>query len=221
MKTDSPLLLWGRTPCSNLDDLLKQGKWTKSRLDYARKYKIPQDAANAIYAQMLLASCLEKYLGESVSLEEIEIQKTKKGQPYLPAFSDLYLSISHSSDYVAVAVARERIGIDIQQVRPVKDSLYKRTLSIKERDFLQQCQDPHREFALLWALKEAIVKKQGSGFDRSPREIDLGPCLSYVEGQLALLEEARYQGDRILCQKQEHLMIGICGPHERCRIKKS
>lgn len=48
-----------------------------------------------------------------------------KGKPYI-CHVPWYYNLSHSGDYVALAISDAPVGIDIQQKRPYKDSLVKR-----------------------------------------------------------------------------------------------
>lgn len=85
------------------------------------------------------------------------------------AHAGLALSISHSGDWVACAVARGPVGIDIEGLRPRGDLLTlaatvhspAQCATLAELDGDAQL----RRFYELWTLKEAWLKCRGSGLD--------------------------------------------------------
>ena len=103
--------------------------------------------------EKLATHCLLKELcGDSFCLEYLP-----SGKPQLVE-SDDYVSISHSADYVAVALSKLPVGVDIQQ----KDG---RVLSLKRRFVsADEYVDPRNEVTHLllhWSAKEALFKWLG------------------------------------------------------------
>jgi 4'-phosphopantetheinyl transferase len=98
----------------------------------------------------------------------VKIATGTHGKPYLPDFPDLAFNLSHSGNYLAIAIAREcAIGIDIEQVKARKNlpGLAERCFSPAEIEHWQQL--PKTEqisgFFRLWTAKEAFVKATGQG----------------------------------------------------------
>ncbi len=86
------------------------------------------------------------------------------GQPYLPAYPNLHISISHCRAAVAVAVSERRaVGIDIESRRKVSPSLLQRTCTAEEIDAIQLAADPQMAFLQFWTRKEAVLKCRGIG----------------------------------------------------------
>jgi 4'-phosphopantetheinyl transferase EntD len=73
-------------------------------------------------------------------------------------------SISHTDTWCAAAVARHEdvrsIGIDLEPATPLKESLWRRVCTPKERDWLQELPDPGLTGKILFSAKEAVYKCQ-------------------------------------------------------------
>lgn len=74
-------------------------------------------------------------------------------KPYLEN-SDLFISLTHSEDYVGCAVSDYPVGIDIERIREVRREVIKRVCSEEEVGFIKDNSD----FFILWTLKEALFK---------------------------------------------------------------
>lgn len=91
-----------------------------------------------------------------------ELSKDDMGAP-LP-FEGNYWSISHKLTYVAAVVAPERIGIDIEEIRPCSRALEKRVADEIEWSFSPFESDTNKVFYRFWTAKEAVLKAAGTGF---------------------------------------------------------
>ena len=76
-----------------------------------------------------------------------------------------YFSISHCKTGIAVAVADEPVGIDIESIRRADEELMERVLSNGERLAVSGERDRDRAFTKLWTQKEAVVKMLGTGIE--------------------------------------------------------
>lgn len=93
-------------------------------------------------------------------LEAIILQRTPKGKPY--ADLPLQFSISHSGEWVAVAVDKHPIGIDLEVLRPINPKLTRKVCT--EQDLLHlESGDPDQRFLEIWTAKEAYFKRIGTG----------------------------------------------------------
>ena len=77
----------------------------------------------------------------------------------------IHFNLSHSGDFVACAVSSHECGVDIQEIRPVRDSLITKNLSEEEQTDLLYFEGAARElrFFEYWVLKEAYIKAIGQG----------------------------------------------------------
>jgi 4'-phosphopantetheinyl transferase EntD len=73
-------------------------------------------------------------------------------------------SISHTDTWCAAAVARAEdvrsIGIDLEPATPLKESLWRRVCTAKERDWLHQLSAPGLTGKILFSAKESVYKCQ-------------------------------------------------------------
>jgi 4'-phosphopantetheinyl transferase len=123
-----------------------------------------------------------------------ELLKDDKGVP-CPA-GGTYWSLSHKPRYVAAVVSRDKVGIDIEEVRPRTELLFARVACEDE----WQLQD--RSWNTLfryWTAKEAVLKVIGVGIGglRTCR-ITSVPDKSHLtldyRGQFFLVEQLVYDG---------------------------
>lgn len=99
------------------------------------------------------------------------------GKPYLQGFEDQELSYSHSGAYLFAATGAQKVGADIELVRPRRMNLPRYALSEQEYDWFCARGSQWEDFYRLWTLKEARVKCTGEGIRALVREISV-PLLS-------------------------------------------
>lgn len=78
-----------------------------------------------------------------------------------------HFNLSHSGNYVALAIADAPIGIDIEQVQPFDWAVVRRCFNMDEREWLLT-QATDEAFYRLWTGKEAVMKATGKGFSLDP-----------------------------------------------------
>ena len=150
--------------------------------------KQPKDKARALGAGILLQSALQDYLSLSVckkdcghraeealnkpfvfdeenfqnarAMRHMDIAYGEKGKPYLPEFPGLYFSLSHSGDYVALALSCHPVGVDIQEKRELSEALQMKYFTEEER------KSGYEPFAV-FSGKESYIKFTGEGMSRS------------------------------------------------------
>jgi 4'-phosphopantetheinyl transferase len=115
-----------------------------------------------IVTRGVLRSILARYTQTSPSA--LLFSSTPK--PYLLEFPKVHFNLSHSSDYLAVAVSTaSKVGIDVQTHRSVKAlAIAKRYFHPEEYQAL--CQLPEHHLLLFfeaWSAKEAYLKYKGVG----------------------------------------------------------
>ncbi len=94
--------------------------------------------------------------------EEPRYDYGKNGKPYFTD-RDMCFNLSHSGSYVACALSKDPVGVDIQQVRAYKDKTARRIFTEAEYEQLQKSENKEKAFCLIWAEKEAYVKRSGGG----------------------------------------------------------
>ncbi len=90
--------------------------------------------------------------------EKLILEHHKSGKPFIK--ESKHLSISHSNNYIAIALGASEIGIDIEKPQEKMLRLISRILSEKENIAFQQ--NPNTAQACkLWGAKESILKYIG------------------------------------------------------------
>jgi 4'-phosphopantetheinyl transferase len=106
---------------------------------------------------------------------EVAIEVLEDGSLAVPG-TGLHVSISHSDREVVAAVSADPVGIDIEAVRPRPVSLYRFMLHQAEVDLPDRLDMSGDErLALIWSIKEAVLKGRRSGLRHSPKRLRIDP----------------------------------------------
>ena len=141
------IYIWKITSSSNL--LIKNPLLNSAELISANIIK------NEKRKQEFLAS---RIVLKKIFNEELELKHHKSGKPFIKEAK--HLSISHSSNFLALAYGDENIGIDIEKPQNRMVKLMPKILS--EIEFMEFKKEPSIDLACkLWGAKEAILKYVG------------------------------------------------------------
>jgi 4'-phosphopantetheinyl transferase len=122
-----------------------------------------------------------------------KLLKDEKGAP-CPVNGN-YWSLSHKPKYVAAVVSRDKVGIDIEEMKPRDELLFARVAIDKEWELKEKSWDTLFRY---WTAKEAILKVIGIGISglKTCRIISVPDenhiALDY-NGQFFLVEQLRYK----------------------------
>lgn len=127
--------------------------------------------------RLILGACLQR------PGKDIDLVRGASGKPELApalAASALQFNLSHSGNWMAVALARDvAVGVDIEQRRRVQRALdlARRYFSPAEAAGLEELAKESRSdaFFRLWTVREACIKAMGSSLAQSLRELALAP----------------------------------------------
>ncbi len=127
-------------------------RWRRERYDRLRNEAARRESLGA---GLLFAYAMRR---RGISPEE-PIQELPAGKPVFARREDVFFSLSHSGRYVLCAVSGAPVGVDVQQIRPVRLSLVRR-FHPAEQAWLEDRPEEERQVALfrLWTRKEAWVK---------------------------------------------------------------
>lgn len=122
------------------------------------------------------------------------------GKPRVRAPQPTEFNLSHSGTAVAVAVADQAVGVDIECHRPLDDgpAVAGTVFHPRELQWLDSQAAFFPAFYQLWTLKEAVLKAMGKGFFQTPESLcweDLSPSLSSPPS-LAPLYTLEHEGRR-------------------------
>ena len=120
----------------------------------------------------LLRTILGQRLG--ICPREVPIQIGTHGKPET---SGIFFNLSHAEDRMVLALSSEGpVGIDIEKIdeHVWSEELEDFIFSIQEKQFLANISVLERKnlFFLLWTMKEAHLKEQGSGLVTDLRSVD-------------------------------------------------
>ena len=97
---------------------------------------------------------------------EREIVRSKEGKPYFKNNNSLHFSFSHSGEIALCAVSTCEIGADVQKLCGFNEKICEKYFSANENDYVKNGSSPkekEKRFTIVWALKEAYVKRTGEG----------------------------------------------------------
>lgn len=94
------------------------------------------------------------------------LEKDHRGAPR-PAGGHFW-SLTHKPLYVGAVLSPAAVGIDLEEIRPVRAALHGRAAGPAEWELADE--DRERAFFRFWTAKEAVLKTRGAGLK------DLGRC---------------------------------------------
>lgn len=141
----------------------------------------------SLAARKLLGEALQKAYGRNESAQW-SLEKSPEGKPFLRGDNAPSVSITHSGDWVACAIAASSaVGVDIEVIKPRDWEAYRQDVFHPlEIPWVMGGAGEERNIRGLtcWCLKEAVVKAMGGGVVFSLSEI--GFC---SQGILTVLPE--------------------------------
>jgi 4'-phosphopantetheinyl transferase len=145
------------------------------------RFRYEADCNRYVTGRRSLRFLLSKYL--SVNPQEICIIAEKGQKPFIKnPGSSIRFNISHSGQWVVVALAQDELGIDIEKIDPAFDysNLLAEHFSEAEQQFISTADNPVAAFYFLWTRKEALMKALGLGLHEILRTVSvLDECSQY------------------------------------------
>ena len=140
---------------------------------YLKKYhehKIGKDKVQELVSGLLL----KEYLGV---VSDDQLEYGKYGKPKLIG-DKRYFNLSHSGDYVVLAVADCEVGIDIEEIMPFHEATVKKVYREEQKKELEQVEGAEKDekFTEIWTKYEAALKLEGTGFANGWDDIPIGKC---------------------------------------------
>ncbi len=132
------------------------------RAEKARRYRFADDQKRCVAGGLLI----RRFLGDT------EIYTDDFGKPR--AKSGACFNISHSGEWVAMALDRSEVGCDIERFRQADAlRLGKVVFTEAELDSIRSAADRLGTFYRLWTKKEALLKCMGEGFHRAAKTVEV------------------------------------------------
>ncbi len=124
------------------------------------------------------------------------ISKNEYGKPV--SDSGIEFNLSHSGEYVLLAISEYAVGCDIEKVKFVKaERLGEIVFCENEMNKISESQDKQKAFFELWTKKESLLKCMGKGFHRSAKSVDVSGD-TYTEDGIKYYFKTWYFSDYII-----------------------
>ena len=159
----------------------------------ARRYTQPTHHKEYVHIHAQVRYLLAKKLQQAP--EQIIINRSPQGKPYLLEYPNIAFNLSHTLDYFLLAISENcNLGVDIEycKYRPNMEGLVNKCFAITERDYWHTLsrQDQLSVFYQFWTRKEAFVKATGSGI-----VLGLEQCVVDVNNQQRFLRIPKQCGN--------------------------
>lgn len=145
-----------------IPDLLTQApaayfsRLSPERAARAARIRVEESQRRVVCAGLLLS----RFFGRE------EPEYTEFGKPYFPEKPPF--SLSHSGDFVVLALGDQALGADVEKLRRADFRLASRFFHPAEYAYLQRCSQPDAVFTQIWTYKEAFLKALGTGLAVRP-----------------------------------------------------
>jgi len=145
------------------------------------RFRQSADKERHALAHSLKRAVISQYL--SCAPSGLSFTQSSHGKPFCLHSEAPHFNLSHSGDWVVLAVSTEgEVGVDVEFVRELDtDSVIRRVSSAQEIDMYQNSDSPSQYFLRLWTQKEAISKACGQGISVGLSSI---PCTGEVGDHL-------------------------------------
>ncbi|OQX11852.1 MAG: hypothetical protein BWK80_44330 [Desulfobacteraceae bacterium IS3] len=162
-------------------------KMPESIRNKINRYVRWQDRQAGLFGKLLLLKGLTEYGGYSPDCLN-SLSYNDFGRPFID--SDIDFNISHSGDYVVCAVAdREKVGIDIEKIRPIVLSDFKNYMTYREWEDIAASDRQYDRFYEHWTMKESVIKAEGRGLSIPLTDIRLHQKKAAVYDTVWFLKE--------------------------------
>lgn len=136
-----------------------------------------------------------------MAAEEITFAESGDGKPCAVNAADWDFNVSHSGDFVVVTVRRGQVGVDLEQIRPVREmeSIVARYFHPEEAVAWNSLAPGLREeaFFALWSAREAAMKCAGLGLARGLSITRVDPLIVNGDAAFACVGEVRLEVRRL------------------------
>ena len=130
------------------------------RREQALRFKHTLGQKECTYSYLMLCEGLKREYGLAV---QPHFQIGEHGKPALQECPQIHFNISHCKAGIAVALGDVPVGIDIEAIGRMNDSLARYVLNETEYARMLQSDNPAIEFTKFWTMKEAVAKLTGQG----------------------------------------------------------
>ncbi len=168
-------------------------------LERLEQFAMPKKKLQWLSGRYAVKSALFKYKiarGRFLNLNCIDLLNRENSAPYLVQFPNLQTSITHSYPYCIGVVSERPIGIDLEKVIVLSDSLIRQFFHPNEIQNLGEtnADDYHPRAITYWTRKEAVSKLLKLGLKMDFKQTDTAnDFLIYNEKRASWIKLKSYQ----------------------------
>jgi 4'-phosphopantetheinyl transferase len=127
-----------------------------------KKFKTEYFKKRFTVSRSLLKRILQSVVGAD-NPTDILLSKEKKGRVIMPCRPDICISLSYSGPYIAISIGKQKIGCDIEVVRPVKTKKIESSPVFINYNCSKDGEHLHRVIHM-WTIIESYAKL----YDKNP-----------------------------------------------------
>lgn len=156
----------------------------------ADRFRFDGDRNRYAIGREALRILVSKYL--SVKPMDLVIHSENGRKPFIGnPVTDIRFNISHSGDWVLIALAQRDLGIDVEKINQEFDfvNLLEDHFGEEEKTFISNAADSVSAFYYLWTRKEALIKAWGTGMQDNLKQISVlptDPSINYQQRSWAI-----------------------------------
>lgn len=151
---------------------------SEKEIEYLKQFKIYKKKLQWICGRYAVKKALFKYKVSRKSIVDLNCVDVLKGAdsaPYIPQYKNINVSITHSFPYCVGIVSESNVGVDVEKVFKVENSLIKFFFTDREKSALSKItdtEDRNIQAIKLWTRKEAVSKFLRLGMKMNFKELD-------------------------------------------------
>lgn len=141
---------------------------SKERIVKASKLKDVSCYKQSIYAYKLLFYAFKQ---ENIDILNETMEYNEYGKPFFPNIKNYFFNMTHSKNFVGVAIANSKVGIDIEEINFSRhiDKICRKVFTndeeIEYNSFSNEI-EKFKYFFTRWTSKESYLKMTGQGLSK-------------------------------------------------------
>lgn len=157
---------------------------TPAEQQRATKFRQRADQHRFTFGRALVRLIISQITNQTP--QHVAIEQGYAGKPFLPDLPSFHFSVSHTGEWVLLAVGTVPVGVDVEFInrRFLFDDLIPTVLTATEQHAMDDSHDPHLFFYECWTRKEAFVKATGKGMTDDFVNIPALEATHHVDSQL-------------------------------------
>jgi len=179
-----------------------------SNRNFIARFKKTSSAQRSLFSELLSRFILSQKLG--INSKAIVFNKSENGKPFLEN-RKVHFNLSHSGNWVVMALSKSEVGIDVELIRPVNYRIAERFFSPAEVRLLNSRKENDKldYFFDLWTLKESYLKLIGTGLTRSLNSFSI----YHLQGEIRMKEPGRTNNAAIFFRQyplEDGYKLSVC-----------